>query len=416
MPRILLQKARIIDAVSHEKSNIRDIYIEDGIIRKIGIDLPGEADIVISSSNLCVSNAFIDLRTHYTAPGTDNLCTPETLASEALRGGFTRICLWGTAQFHHNLPQQIHYLKANSEKHGVTWDILAALSHDQGGKILNEWFELHQAGAAGFCHRYKGADQLTLLSIAMRYTSDFGAVMFLGCSEESMSASHLLYDTPLSLSKGIKGIPTYSETAPLAALLELLDYENRQAHFSGLSLLRSIDMLENANSIKSTCDVPAMALFFDEDDINLSHPECKVFPPLFTSKNRHGLVQAAARGSIRAICSMHTPVMPENKQVEWQLAEAGANTLRDTFSMAYTALKDHMPLAQIIDLFTSGPAGILGLSLSAIEEGAPANLCVFNPDEDVVVQANTALERKAKGKIIACISGNHTSLSDDKKR
>ena len=411
-----MQKARIIDSVPHEKSGVTDIYIEDGIIRKIGIDLPTPADTVISSSNLCVSNAFIDLRTHYTAPGTDNLCTPEALASEALRGGFTRICLWGNSQFHHNLPQQIHYLKANSGKYGVTWDILAAISHDHGGKLLNEWFELHQAGASGFCHRYTGADQSALLGIAMRYTDDFGAVLFLGSSEESMSASHLLYDTPLSLSKGIKGIPTYLETAPLAALIELLSYEKRQAHLSGLSLLRSIEMLENASGIISTCDVPAMALFYDEEDINLSYPVCKVFPPLFTSQNRHGLVQAAARGSISAICSMHTPVMPENKQVEWQLAEAGANTLRDTFSMTHTALKDHMPLALIVNLFTSGPAGILGLSLPIIEEGAPANLCVFDPEEDVVVQVNTPLERKAKGKIIACISGNHTYLSDDQKR
>jgi dihydroorotase len=84
--------------------------------------------------------------------------------------------------------------------------------------------------------------------------------------------------------------------------------------------------------------------------------------------------------------------------------------------MTHTALKDHMPLALIVNLFTSGPAGILGLSLPIIEEGAPANLCVFDPEEDVVVQVNTPLERKAKGKIIACISGNHTYLSDDQKR
>ncbi len=415
MPGILLQKARIIDSVSHEKSGTTDIYIEDGIIKKIGNNLSARADVVLSAPHLCVSRAFIDLRTHYTAPGNDHLCTLETLASDALSGGFTRICLWGKAQFHHNLPQQIHYLKDASGKHGVAWDTLAAISHDHGGKVLTEWFELHRAGAAGFCHQYKGMDQLAMLGVAMRYTADFDAAMFLGFSEESMPASHLLYDTPLSLSRGIKGIPTYTETAALASLLEILNYENRNVHLSGLSLLRSVEMLEHANAGKSTCDVPAMALFFDEEDINLSYPETKVYPPLFTSQNRHGLLQAAARGCISAICSMHTPVMPENKQVEWQLAEPGANTLRDAFSMAYTALKEHMPLAQIVDLFTTCPADILGISLPPIEEGAQANLCVFNPEDDVVVQTNTPLERNAKGKIIACISGNHTYLFDDKK-
>lgn len=84
--------------------------------------------------------------------------------------------------------------------------------------------------------------------------------------------------------------------------------------------------------------------------------------------------------------------------------------------MTYSALKNHVQLPQIIDLFTTGPASILGIKQAAIKENESANLCVFDPDAEVLVQAKTPLERKAKGKIIACISGKHTYLSNDQKR
>ena len=413
MPRILLQKAKLIQPGSHSGSPETDILIEDGIIRSLGTPVSKDYDYLVSSPNLYVSAGFTDLRTHFTAPGTEHISSLEELAATALQGGFTSLCLWGNKELTHNNREQVDYLASRSGKQGVHWHVMGALTHDHKGKTLNEWHEMFLAGAAGFCNSSTGAESLPMLSIAMRYMKDFSGRLFLQCFHDPLQSNHLMYETPDALQKGIKGIPLYAETAPLAAFLQLISYEKQQVHLSALSTEEAVNMLQTNRREEVTCDVPVMSLFFAQEDAPMSEPEWKVFPPLPDKHMQHGLLQAVAAGKVSALSSMHTPVMPEEKQVEWQLATAGANTLKYAFSLANTALGKHMHTEAIAALFTDGPSRILGKPGAPIAEGMPANLCAFDPDAHTTVFTGSALERDAKGKILACVSGTHFHLHND---
>jgi dihydroorotase len=52
-----------------------------------------------------------------------------------------------------------------------------------------------------------------------------------------------------------------------------------------------------------------------------------------------------------------------------------------------------MPLAQLLKTVTSKPAEILGLPQGSLAKGAPADLLLFDPEEPLLVDAETLQSR-----------------------
>ena len=93
-----------------------------------------------------------------------------------------------------------------------------------------------------------------------------------------------------------------------------------------------------------TCDVSINHLHLSDMDIGYFNPNCHVVPPLRSQRDRDALRQALKEGRINALCSDHTPVDDDGKQMPFSESEAGATGLElllpriTSYNVCYTKL------------------------------------------------------------------------------
>ena len=89
--KILIKQARITDPNSPHNGQTTDIFIDNGIITRIGNGLTEKADHEISLNGLHVSPGWVDLFANFADPGYEYKETLETGAQAAAAGGFTDV-------------------------------------------------------------------------------------------------------------------------------------------------------------------------------------------------------------------------------------------------------------------------------------------------------------------------------------
>jgi len=105
----------------------------------------------------------------------------------------------------------------------------------------------------------------------------------------------------------------------------------------------------------------------------------KVHPPLRSSKDKKALAKALKNDVITAITSGHTPLEEELKKKSFAFADFGAIGLETVFAALVSGAKESIDLEKIVEKLSIGPREILGLQQVEIQEGAKADLCIFDP-------------------------------------
>jgi dihydroorotase len=122
-------------------------------------------------------------------------------------------------------------------------------------------------------------------------------------------------------------------------------------------------------------------------------------PPLRSDADRAALTVAIADGTIDAIATDHAPHTPEMKERTFEEAPPGMLGVETALAVAITKLVDTgvMTLAQVVAALSWRPARIGGLDAHGhglpVATGNPANLCVFDPSEQWVVDRNRMASR-----------------------
>jgi dihydroorotase len=117
-----------------------------------------------------------------------------------------------------------------------------------------------------------------------------------------------------------------------------------------------------------------------EMDIGYFDSNCHLVPPLRSMRDRDAVRRGVQDGTVDAICSDHTPVDEDAKQLPFGESEPGATGLELLLALTLKwADEEKIPLGAALAKVTSEPARILRIEAGAITSGARADLCVFDP-------------------------------------
>jgi dihydroorotase len=137
-----------------------------------------------------------------------------------------------------------------------------------------------------------------------------------------------------------------------------------------------------------------------------------VNPPLRSVEDRDALRAGLADGTIDAVATDHAPHAVEEKEQEFDHAPPGTIGLETALAVLLTELvhPGRIPLARAVEAMSTVPARILGAEEHGgpIEPGRPANLVVFDPDAEWMVEPpfasrsrNSAfLGRSLRGRVV----------------
>ena len=217
---------------------------------------------------------------------------------------------------------------------------------------------------------------------------------------------------------GLPGIPAAAEAILIARDLRLAELTRGRVHFAHVSTEEGIELIRRAKQSGAavTCDTAPPYFDLNETAIGYFRTYAKLSPPLRPERDRQAVAAGLRDGTIDAVASDHMPRDPDDKRLPFDQASPGGTGLATLLSLVLTQVHGHgLPLARAIELLTVAPARLLGADgAGRMKVGAPADLCLFDPDRIWQVQAgrlpgraqNTPFDGRAlEGRVLATFKG-----------
>lgn len=362
-----------------------DLFIADGQIVAIG-DAPASfvAQQVIDATDLVVAPGLIDLAARLREPGYEYKATLESEMDAAVAGGITTLACPPDTDPPLDEPGLVEMLKhrARTLNKARVYPV-GALTYGLKGTELTEMAELTDAGCIAFSQADAALTDTRVLMRALQYAATFGFSAWLRPQDSFLARNGVAHDGEVATRLGLPAIPACAETIALSTILQLARETGVQLHICRISSAEGVALIRAAKQqgLKLTCDVSANHIHLSEMDIGFFDANCHLIPPLRSQRDRDALHAGLLDGSIDAICSDHTPVDEDAKQLPFAEAEAGATGLELLLPLTIKwAKQSRRTLADGLAKITQQPARILGLNAGHLSIGATADVCVFDPE------------------------------------
>ncbi|MCB1959418.1 MAG: dihydroorotase [Rhodocyclaceae bacterium] len=397
--KIHITHGRLVDP-AHQIDRPAELFIADGKIA--ALDAPPEgfvADTVLDARDRVVCPGLVDLAARLREPGFEYLATLDSEMEAAMAGGVTSLAIPPDTDPPLDEPGLVEMLCYRAKRLNKAHIYpVGALTERLEGKRLSEMAELVDAGCVAFSQANVPIDDPQVLLCALQYAATFGFRVWLQPITPRLAREGVAHDGEVASRLGLPGIPTAAETIALFTYIELARLTGARLHITRLSSAEGLALVcrARAEGLDITCDVSINHLHLCDMDIGYFNANCRLSPPLRSQRDRDALRAALAAGDIDALCSNHTPVDDDGKQIPFSEAEAGATGLELLLPLALKWGSAHgLSLLDTLRRVTIAPARIIGSKAGQLAVGARADVCIFDPTGETTV---TRQQLRSQGK------------------
>ncbi|HVA32819.1 MAG TPA: dihydroorotase [Candidatus Baltobacteraceae bacterium] len=379
MDGLLIRGGRLVDPAQGIDA-LRDLRISGGIVVEIGEHLVSESgETVIDASNAVVAPGFIDMHVHLREPGFPEKETIATGTHAAVRGGFTAVACMPNTNPALDTPAVLRALADEVARHGRCRVYpIAAITRGRAGAEPCDFEELLRAGAVAFSDDGNTVGDANVLYRAAVAARSVRAAFVSHCEDPALKAHGIMNEGSVSRALGVLGSPALAEDTIVGRDL-LVAMETRKAwHLAHLTTAMGVDLLQFARShgAIATAEVTPHHLLFTDEAVRRLGAGAKVNPPLRTEDDARALRQAVRDGTIDAFASDHAPHTQAEKSGNLDDAAVGFSGLEIAVG-AYAAAFPDLPMLRFVELLSTNPARILGVSGGTLARGAPGDVTVF---------------------------------------
>ena len=388
---ILFRKIRYLDQ-SAQNLHEGDVLVKSGKIMDFGASLgtPEGAEI-IEAEGAVLCPGLVDMRAAIGEPGFEYRESIASAAQAAAAGGITTIAVLPETNPVIDDPALVRFLRARGEETGsVTLLPYAAATRGLEGKELAEYGLLQAAGAVAFTDGGKSIASSRLMRLALSYASGFGARIVQHPEDADLARGGSATAGPRATWMGLPAIPAAAEAICVARDIRLAELTGGAVHFAHITTAEALELIRRAKEkgLKITCDTAPPYFDLNETAIGDYRTYAKLSPPLRAETDRLAVVAALKDGTIDAIASDHQPRDPDDKRQPFAEAEPGGCGLATLLGVTLARVQaGDLSLPQALALLTAKPAAWLGIEAGRLAKGAPADLCLFDPEKSWQVQA-----------------------------
>ena len=394
---IQVSQGRIIDP-ANQIDRIGSIYISSGKIVSVD-EMPSgfRAERIIDAEKMIVCPGFIDLSVRMREPGQSNKATIASETRAAAKSGVTTLCVPPDTTPVIDTPAVAELIKEKAELAGYPQVLpIGALTRGLEGKELSSMFALKNVGCTAVSNAERPMNNLLSLRRAMEYAASHDLLLIYRPEEYWLRNKGCAHEGAVATRYGLPGIPEVAETVALAQCLELVKLTGCRVHFSQISCARSVFMLQQAKdaALPVSADTCIHQLHLTEDDIEPFNSVFHVIPPFRTAADKQAIQKGLTDGIINAVCSAHQPHDIDAKFGSFPETESGISALETLLPLMLKLIDNKsMTLLQGLDALTRQPAEILRLQTGTLTPGAPADLCIFNPETNWTVDDSNWISR-----------------------
>lgn len=389
---ILLKAGRLIDPVSGKDETV-DVHIIEGRIEKLGQNIQPDSDTtVMNLKGKIVAPGFFDMHVHLREPGFEHKETILSGCSSAAAGGFTGVACMPNTNPAIDDESVVRFIqdRGKAALSGLV-DVhpIAAVTKGRKGEQLAPLAELASAGAVAFTDDGDPVHNAEIMRRALEYANMFKRPIIQHAQDLPLTKGGVMNEGFNSTTLGLPGMPSIAEDIMVARDIRLAEYTNSQYHVAHMSTAGCTELVRDAKrrGLNVTCEVTPHHFTLTDDAVRSYDTNTKMNPPLRTRDDVEAMKQGLKDGTIDVIATDHAPHSFDEKQVEYQYAPFGIVGLETAIGLAITELfeKNVLALYQLIEKFSTNPRRILHLPVIDIKEGEPANLTIFDPAAEWVV-------------------------------
>ena len=391
-----------------------DVWVEGGIITRLGRNLPQQADTVIDASGLFVMPGGIDAHTHLDMPAGPITSTDdfETGTVAAAHGGTTTIIDFATPEPGESLRSALDVWMAKAEGNAVIDYGFHMVLRECGPQTRTEMGELaRREGVTSFkmFMAYPGrlmADDGAIFR-ALRHTRELGGLVMVHA--ENGSAIEVLVADALRCGNTV---PTFhartrppraeaEATARAAALAEMAGAPVFIVHLSCAEALEAVRQARGRGVSVSAETCPHYLCLSDAEYERAGFDGAKyvVSPPLRPVHHQEALWRGLAAGDLHTVGTDHCPFgfeAPPDKQRgrdDFSKIPNGAPGIETRLMLLWDAgvRAGRITPERFVEVTAAAPARLFGLwpRKGAIAEGSDADIVLWDPEKTIALSAAT---------------------------
>jgi len=391
---LLIKNGRVIDPASRTDAQL-DVLLEGGTIRDVAAGIVARDAAVFDATGLIVAPGFIDLHCHLREPGEEFKETIESGTRAAARGGFTAVCCMpNTKPVNDNAAVTRSIVERAAAVGSVRVWPIGAVTLGSKGEALAEIAAMRRAGIVAVSDDGRPVATAKLLRSAMEFCRELQLTVIDHCEDTSLSAGGVMREGPTSIRMGLHGIPACAESLAVARGVQIAELTGWKFHVAHLSCRESLDLVRRAKQkgVPVSCEVTPHHFTLTDEHIREYDTHFKMNPPLASREDRDALIEGLAEGTVDCIATDHAPHDAASKQVEFDKAPFGITGFETALPLALRELvhPGRISLMRMIELFTTGPARVLGPHVEQsrrIAKGCVADLTLFSTDRDWTFRA-----------------------------
>jgi dihydroorotase/allantoinase len=376
------------------------IYVEDGIIKKIGKLLPAQkADLTINGARLIALPGMIDAHVHLRDSDLSYKETFQTGTQAAAAGGFTTVL---------DMP--------NSKPPTISAQILAdRKSRTQGHLYVNVGFqgalledsrelsEMAEKGAVSFklylnksLEPFDSGDDARIAN-AFRAAKAIDALVTVH-AEDGRAIGRV---QQRSIAEGKVGVRDFlrghSPDMEISAVKRILNFARRwgvRIHICHSTIPEAVRLAKRMHG--ATCEATAHHLLLNEAVFRRQGTLALCVPPIRSERNRRGLWSLFAAGQVDILASDHAPhTLDEKKSDDAWKAASGVPGLETSLpAMFNQVVHGKLTLQRLIQATATLPAKIFRLGKKGkLKEGYDADIVLVDPKSRFKVQPEEFLSK-----------------------
>lgn len=415
---LLLKGGRVVDPSMSTDAEL-DVLLRDGLVAEVAPRnrIRGGADETFDARGLIVAPGFIDLHVHLREPGQSHKETIASGTAAAAVGGFTAVCAMPNTSPVADSPEILAWMQDPARGAVVNVLPVAAASVGSEGERLTDFRALQRAGAVAVTD--DGCPILSddLMQQALQAAAAANLPVVQHAEDTRLTANGSMNLGATAFRLGLRGMSPEAESAIVERDVGFAQKLNAHLHVAHISTAAALKPVRRGKKSRAriTCEVTPHHFTLIDEDVGEYDTRFKMNPPLRSAADREAILVALADGTIDAIASDHAPHARYEKEVEFDRAPFGVTGLETAVALALTRLQRtrHLPLARIVELFSTGPARVMSLKgYGTLARGSHADITIFDPTKRWTFDAARSLSKSRNtpfdgwqltGKVVATI-------------
>lgn len=385
---MLIKNGFLIDPAS-DTERLVDLRITDGLIQTLadaGTLTPENGEDELDVAGLMISPGLVDTHIHFRDPGFTYKEDLHTGSLSAAAGGFTSvICMANTSPVIDSVP----VLKELMEREALE-DIhifqAAAVSCGLKGEEMTSMKELAAAGACGFTDDGIPLKNAAFLYKAMEEAKALDLPISLHEEDPAYIKQPGVNQGKVSEQLNYGGASYLAEAVMVKRDCELAVKTGAKVDIQHISSGVAVDYVEEAKEKGANVYAEASPHHFTltEEAVLKYGTLARMNPPLRTEEDRQRIIKGLQEGTIEIIATDHAPHSKEEKDKPLDQAPSGITGIETSLALGVTELveKGYLSMMQLLEKMTINPAKLYNMEQGRLQEGKPADVVLFDPEEE----------------------------------